>query len=669
MFAKKPQKLTSVSSEVCDGNNNNRNSNHNSNHNSRPAPSQTSLYESTYWNDVVKADEALRATRNAMASLDEDSDVVSPLTGRRMPVETFKTEHMVPFYGGSVKQPSVEHSQTAYGSKLDAFTGTPEFQPWGRKSDATALPLFRPHSQGPMTSGGRPAVDLDDERAQFLATMPKSRIMNNVVAPGMEPQLVARPGVVGGQYSDTRELTLQRGIAPTVDQLRAGQQPKETFEGRVLPGTSGTSARPDLPAVAPIRYGGGVPTRELKSMDDLLRGPGAVTGAVLRPNDYRNVRSTQRENTSTEHFGPAAEAASAKKPTLPDTGVGRREPMPMLPELPAGHAASTSIGRGSKHDHGRSAVLVYGNNRDLTTVNAHTGNFVGAFKALIAPVADALRTTIKETYDVDAPRAFGNVSSVGGAKQPMLTVYDAQDVARTTLKDTLVQEAPLGNLRGHAKVATRDPGASARPTFREGLSEASDPNRNLSTSREVGPARTDEPLPTTQRQINEATRGTAYGAAVEPVHASGHLVAHLGTHAQDTQRQDTTRDYFGQGQGLDAPMSEDAARQMRHSECREKTLVGRAPTDQGVKVMASAKEYGRGTSLGPNLASTDGASIDFFSPAASAPSPQQVGLDGTLRVGMGFGRDDAQQFLGGFDRLNDEMNAASSQRVNNPLVI
>lgn len=631
-------------------------------------PSQTSLYESRYWNDVVKPDEARRAARNAMAAECDVDGVVSPLTGRRMPIETFKTEGMVPFYGGSVKQPSVEHSQTAYGSKLDAFTGTPEFQPWGRKSDAAATPLFRPHSQGRMTSSGRPVVDPDDERAQIMATMQKSRIMNNVVAPGMEPQLVARPGVVGGQYADTREIALQRGIAPTVDQLRAGQQPKETFEGRVLPGTSGTSARPEIPTVAPIRYGGGLKARELTSADDLLRGPGAVTGAVLRPGNYRDVRVTQRESTLTEHFGPAAEAASAKKHTIPDTGVGRREPMPMLPELPTGHAASASIGQGSDYDHGRSAVLVYGNNRDVTSVNAHTGNFVGAFKALIAPVADALRTTIKETYDVDAPRAFGNVSSAGGAKQPMLTVYDAKDVARTTLKDTLVQEAPLGNLRGHAHAMARDPHASARPTFREGLSEASDPNRNMSSTREVGPTRTNEPLPTTQRQINEATRGTAYGAAVEPVLAGGHLVTQLGTHAQDTQRQDT-RDYYGQGQGLDAPTSDHSARHMRHSDCRENTLVGRAPTSQGVKVMASSSEYGRGTSLGPNLASTDGASIDFFSPAASAPRPNQVGLDGALRVGQGFGKDDAHQFLGGFDRLADETNAASSQRANNPLVI
>ncbi len=629
------------------------------------------MYESRYWQEVVKPDEARRA---AEARAAYGSDVVSPLTGQRMPIEAFKGE-MVPFYGGTVKQPSVDRSEAAYASKLDTFTGQPEFHPWGRKSDSVMTPMFTPKPQGMMNSSGRPVVDLDEERAQFLATMPQSRTHNNVVAPGMEPVRVGRPGVTGGTtgdvYFDAREITMQRGLVPTVDQLRAGQQPKETFAGRVLPGKSGTSARPDLPQVAPQRNGGGVPIKEMTSIDDLLRGPGAVTGAVLRPNDYRDVRTTQRESTTvgSEHFGPAADA-SCTKATLPDTGVGRRQAMPSLPALPTGHSAAASIGRGCKDDHGRSTVMVYGNNRDITTINAHTGNLVGAFKALMAPVADALRTTIKETYDVDAPRAFGNVSAgAGTAKQPMLTVYDAQDVARTTLKDTLVQEAPLGNLRGHTQTRARDPKDVARPTFREGMADAVDPNRNMSSLHEAAPARTDEPLPTTQRQIGEATRGTAYGAAVEPVLASGHLVAHLGTHAQDTQRQDT-RDYYGQGHGqIDAPMSDDYARQMRHSDCREKTLVGRAPTEEGVKLMAGSQEYGRGTSLGPNLAPTDGASFDFYSPAATAPSPSQLGLDGALRAGQGFGRDDAHQFLGGFDRMDDSVAAAASQRANNPLVI
>jgi hypothetical protein len=116
-------------------------------------------------------------------------------------------------------------------------------------------------------------------------------------------------------------------------------------------------------------------------------------------------------------------------------------------------------------------------------------------------------------------------------------------------------------------------------------------------------------------------------------------------------------------------MSDDYAREMRHSDFRENTLVGRDPTQQGVKVMASSQEFGRGTTLGHNLSSTDGTSIDFFSPAATNPNPSQLGLDGALRVGQGFGRDDAHQFLGGFDRLEGVISASTSQRANNPLVI
>lgn len=666
-----------------------------------PKASQSSLYDSQYWKDTVLPDQRSRADKYFRSSVDEpQAAVVSPLTGHRMPIETFKTEHMVPFYGGSVKQPGITNSDRAYGSKLETFTGSSEYSPWGQKNESVSKPRFEPVSQGAINSSGRPVLDFEEERDKILATMQPSRNHNNVVAPGMEPELVGRPGVIGGTsgdvYLDAREVMLDRGLAPTVDDLRAGQAPKETFEGRVLPPQAMTSHRPTPPTLAPIRRGGNL-MRELKGIDDLMRGPGSVTGPIQRPSDYREVRSTHRE-VSTGRFGAAMDATvSRNHQGVPTISAARRRPNADLPSMPSGHAFSSSHGQGSKDDHGRKNVLVYGNNRDVTSVKVRTGNFTGAFKALVSPVIDAVRRTVKETSDLDAARAFGNVSAVGGSRQPMLTVYDARDVARTSLKETtlveanagnvrpavrqsplvydpsdiartsmretMVQDAPLGNLRGSTQNRSRDPNSTARTTFREGLSGASsEVVRNVSVGHGTAAATLPpkDQVSMTQRNIDEATRGTAYGLAGKTVPMSGHTVAQAVTNVPETQRQDVTVvNYLGQGQGATSPMSHEYVEHMRQSADREETLMGRSPAGQGAKVAVGADEVGVATSMGQNLSSSL-IGMNFLSPSTTtAPCTQEVFRTGRLET-----RSDAHLN----DRLVIETSATATQRVGNPFV-
>jgi hypothetical protein len=138
--------------------------------------------------------------------------------------------------------------------------------------------------------------------------------------------------------------------------------------------------------------------------------------------------------------------------------------------VPVGAAVCADGGMRSG-DYGKGSVLVYGNNRDVTSVRAHVGGLASAVKAIVAPLQDAVRKTRKEDA-VDAPRAFGNAGAgAGAAVQPKLTVYDSSDVARTTIKQVSAQQAtPLGNLRGgdYKTTAYFDPAdASARSTTRQ----------------------------------------------------------------------------------------------------------------------------------------------------------------------------------------------------------
>ena len=469
------------------------------------APGQKNVWESRRFQDVL-LDEQARGADMARKALDPassgvvsrheralwsgeplDSDarqqqggsVFSSLLGRDVPVERFTHNNMVPFYRGTLKQPV---SDSAFSARLETFTGAfDEVRPLGTRTGA-APSLFRPTVQGPIDSSGRAAVaGFDSAREAFFETQ-QTRNRANEVPEGLEPQIVGRPGVQGGEtgdvYYDMREAALR--AAPTVDDLRPTSRPKMTFEGRVLPGASPTTStdRPDAPGLAELRHGGPV-TREMVGVDDLLRTTGASGAAPKqRPPDLADLRSTNRLSTSAEpgYIGPAGGGAVGSREQVRAAAAGRGVFRSCLGAPPVGSAVAASSGARAG-DYGKGSILVYGNNRDVTTLRTRRGNIVSAIKAAVAPIVDAIRPTRKDDA-VDAPRAFGNAAGPRKA-----TVYDPDDVARTTLREAMVNDTTLANPTA-ASAPSRptmhfDPVTGiARTTLRE-LTLAETPHANL----------------------------------------------------------------------------------------------------------------------------------------------------------------------------------------------
>jgi hypothetical protein len=432
------------------------------------APSQRSVWESRRFQDVLLdeqargADLARRALNPASSGVvnrtdravaygagagddARDSVVHSALLGVDIPVERFTHNNMVPFYRGAAKQPLPDD---AFTSRLEMFTGAfDDVRPLGARDETQRL--FEPTAQGPMSSSGRPvATDFEASRAAFFAGA-RTRNRANEVPDALRPEVVGRPGVAGGQtgdvYFDMREATL-RGT-PTVDDLRPTSRPKTTFEGRVLPASAAATAtgRPQAPSWQDQLRRGGPLTREMTGVDDLLRTTGAVISEAPRPDDLADIRATNRQTTSAApgYVGPAG-GGGILRGDVRDGAAPLKDTRHALGAVPVG-AASAATGGARAADYGRSAILVYGNNRDVTTVRTHQGNFASAVKALVAPIQHALRPTRKDDA-VDAPRAFGNLA--GGIPKP--TVYDPDDVARTTLREAMVNDdsgAALTNLR------------------------------------------------------------------------------------------------------------------------------------------------------------------------------------------------------------------------------
>jgi hypothetical protein len=690
-------------------------------------PSSTGgIYESRRL-DQVRSDETWRATDMARRALDPahgspavvarydreapprgradpfakpaSPTVHSQLLGQDVPVEQFKHNNMVPFYGGKVKQPSVDQTNYSAG-KLEAFTGAYEHRPLGRKKEIEAI--WSPTPQGVMNSAGRSIMD--ESREAWMQTMPQSRNRANEAPAGLAPEIVGRPGIRGGKTGDVYFDMREHAYNPNVDELRPASRPKLSFEGRILPGST---IAPDLIAdlareLPNIRERTKEPLmEELTCTDQLFRTVGAYTAPIQRPDNMHDLKCTERQSTSQNSY------------------VG---------------GAHVKIQAG---DYGKSSILVYGNNRDVTTIRSHKGNLVSAVKAIVAPLQDAVRVTKKEeAHAVDAPRAFGNAGAAQGV--PKLTVYDADDVARTTLKqmiiaesqnlnfvsarkvsvvydpddvartsrkETLLAETSLGNLRGvNTAGVVYDEGYMARTTLKEQLVNDADPNRNFhgntvhtvynvdewtpqSTKKEmlaeratpygsagglqgraVGAyATTDATAKTTTRETT-VDNGTAYGMADATGRVGGYETAPRDV---KTTTKETTvdHDYFGGGTGEARPKSHDAEQSMQILGARgelEAALDGRPPTLSSVKIAAALGEMGEVQTVSSGgLAQDTRAPIRAYGAGGPrAPDEFHLGVVSNPR------RDGSMPFVTvGADRLAAEAAAGSAQRAGNPFVL
>jgi hypothetical protein len=421
------------------------------------APSMRSMYDSSAL-QAARATEASVATRSAQAAMhpmqtnrvppnDADAVFVSPLTGRALPVSQFTHNNMVPFFGGTVKQ---NVSQGAFTSRLEAFTGVDQDRPYGTKEERDAF--FAPRANDANHGGAA-----DHIRTAFLSTMegPKRRAFEQPAA-----MLVGKAGIAGGEtgdvYYDQRAYTRDR----TVDELRVASRPKTTFDGRVLSGEAHTAARPELPMV--VKQQTRQPLKVQNGPDDFFRTTGAYTVQSARPEQILPCTARQVTGANSFYVGPGGSTAVARDSRQRDAMVAETHRVTLCGPQ-AGPAAPQQP---RANDYGKAGNVAYPNERDVTGTRTYQSAVTTAIKALIAPITDIFKPTRKEDL-VDAQRMFGNVVP-GVVAQPKLTIYDANDVARTTLKETGLVEAPLANLRGnHRPGVAYDPADVPRTALKE----------------------------------------------------------------------------------------------------------------------------------------------------------------------------------------------------------
>jgi hypothetical protein len=414
-------------------------------------PSMTNIYDSTYYatadniekNRAAKVFEKSKnpSKTNVISKnqyFDKD-DKVKSLTGEYVSKDEFKHNNMIPFFGGHVRQ---NMDENANRTVLENFTGVGDLQ-----KNKCEVASFYDRVQDNIY-GSQNKNDYYKERIVAPTIRNNEFPIQQVhVGPGLNKGYTTE-GSGGFQQFDVQDY----GLPKTVDELRVLSKPKLTFEGRVLPG----ALRSGLPGKQSAFAKNRVETFYEQNPDMYLKTTASVLKQMEQPNF--DVKQTHRINTTREYKGTAyinrsRQADPSVKPTdrqqLSSTGIR--------------NAILSVLGLGDKYDYGKSNVVVYNNERDLTTTRTYQGNIQSIVKAIIAPFEDMIKIT-KKQETVDNPREYGSLAPQMPNKPQ---IHDPNDTARTTIKETTLNEADFLNLKGHEKIKVHDPNDTARTTIKE----------------------------------------------------------------------------------------------------------------------------------------------------------------------------------------------------------
>ena len=371
---------------------------------------------------------------------DNNKDFIySKLSGQPIEKQEFKHNNMQPFFGGSIKQNTNTQSNSIL---LENYNGSTDHN----KTEVNAM--FKPQ----MNMGNVNGFKNSPDNSRFKASITRQHefpIESIKVGPGLN-QKYGKQGLGGFQQFEIQELVKPK----TVDELRVKSNPKLEYKGRINSGLKGKKRAEaiDINKNRPDTYYKNSPDRYFKT-----------TGATLREKsrDKCYAKPTRRQNTRsyTGGAGPGSHI-KPKKVGLYKKSTRNTYSQPGLRNLTNTENWSADS---ENSNYGKDSFKLPCNERDVTQKRTNLSNFATTVKALIAPIEDVFKTTRKENFTGNN-RPEGNFNAQLPSK---MTVYDPNDVARTTIKETNIDNKHNGNLNGPNKLTVNDPNDIARTTIKE----------------------------------------------------------------------------------------------------------------------------------------------------------------------------------------------------------
>ena len=411
---------------------------------SQDKPSMKNIYESSFL-ESVKRDQIKRGNdlfnkskdtlnsgvfplhsgSSAFANINnQTNNDISLLSGKRFDKGSFKHNNMQPFLKGNVTQNTdVER----FSNNLDMKTGNNIFYQQKKEVENT----FK-NTNIDNINGSKSQSDFLKNRIS------SSQIMNNVlpfeqqyIGPGINKGFTT-DGSGGFQQNDTRDYVIPK----TVDELRYQSNQRSSEFQVPIPGPAKKTEQRAV--ITPLKKNKPETTYK-QGIANWFFSKANITKDTARPEI--DIKDTHRQTSHVEYNGTAT-----------------------LVNVP---------GMSTKDDYGMSKIIVYDNERTCTEQTPIT-NLSTTVKAIVNPVLDAIRLSLKE-YLIEAPRAVGNTSIQIPNK---LAVHDTNDTMKTTVKETTIHDSENLNLTGpdESYSALHD---TAKTTVKETIIHDSD-NLNLS---------------------------------------------------------------------------------------------------------------------------------------------------------------------------------------------
>jgi hypothetical protein len=269
------------------------------------------------------------------------------------------------------------------------------------------------------------------------------------VGPGLNNGYTSAP-MGGFQQADTRDYVLPK----TTNESRVKTNPKVSYHGRIIPGEkiSKPGKMGEMQKNQPNRFYEETP-------DMYFTTTGAVLAAKQRPDivmkDVNRPKTEQKKR-----IGPAAPTRGSTEKIRSKIQNSSRKQF-----CGPGYGAPNAEGNwvDQKHSYGKDNIRLRKTVRQQTANNKHTGN------------VQTTETQGTQYRNSQKPRKTRKTNVVGNSRwagnmqgpQNRSTAYDPNDIAKTTIKETNINNNRTGNMDGFSKNQVYDPNDTARTTIKE----------------------------------------------------------------------------------------------------------------------------------------------------------------------------------------------------------
>lgn len=452
------------------------------------------------------------------------------LTGEPMNPKDFKHNNMVPFFGSKVRQ---NVDQGANETLLETFNGTNR----NYREKTEVKTMFKPEQNVGNVYGMSNLAGYDYDR--YIVSNKRNNetpVEKIYVGPGLNKGYTAAPS--GGiQQAETRDYVLPK----KTNELRVKTNPKLSYYGRIVAGKH--ISRP------------GKVGNIMKNKPDtfFVNGPdryfttvGACTGPTQRGRIA--IKPTNRKTTGKRRrIGPAGPTTGSKGKIRSKYRISNKTSYQPDTQRNAGQTGKWTINetKSAPNDYGRGSISNNENRRSQLSINHRIAAPAAGGTRHTVPVTDKMRQTRKQNV-------VGNTRWASNIQAPVNrhTVYDPNDVARTTIKETNIENNRTGNVGGTfpSKGQAYDPNDVARTTIKETNIE-NNRTGNVGAG-QVKKGLAYDPNDVVATTMKETTMLTGYVGDAQGAEDGGYKIAN--PEARNTNRQFTAdTEYVGDAQGRD----------------------------------------------------------------------------------------------------------------------